>query len=233
MKVTFRSLPQWMEHLPHPVLARQSLPEWLHKMPGSVESPLTDEPIDTLKKCPPFVDAMSAGFLIPLPCDIEVRDGEVSWDWDLPPSGGAAMSAAPLGLHLSDQLVGSPFHVPDQTAFRFMNFWTIECPLGVSLYCTHPVNRFDLPFRTLTGIVDCDGYKDGLVHFPAVWSDPNFDGVIPRGTPMVQCVPFNRESLELATGDLSDQHLENFNAVQEAVLDEPSLYRKLYRAPRG
>lgn len=233
MKTTFRCLPNWTEHLPKPVLARHGLPDWLNRMPESVDSKLLGEPIGTLKRCPPFVDAMSAGFLIPLACDVEVRDGEISWDWDLPHSDASPISMAPIGLHLSDQLTGSPFHVPDQTAFRFMNFWTIECALGVSLLCTHPVNRFDLPFRTLSGVVDCDSYKDGLVHFPAVWSDPEFDGVIPRGTPIAQCVPFYRESLELQTGVIEGEHLDNFNAIQEAVEDEPSLYRKLFRAPRA
>ena len=40
--------------------------------------------VRTVKQCPPFVDAMSHGFVIPLPCDIHVRDGVLSWDWDHP-----------------------------------------------------------------------------------------------------------------------------------------------------
>lgn len=232
MNVTFRSLPNWAEHLPQPMLARHGLPEWLRRMPASVESQLMGEPVDTLKQFPPFVDAMCAGFLMPLACDLEVRDGEISWAWDLPPGEGVPVPLAPIGLYLSDQLVGTPFHVPDQTAFRFMNFWTIECALGVSLLCTHPVNRFDLPFRTLSGVVDCDSYKDGLVHFPAIWTDPEFDGVVPRGTPIAQCVPFHRESLQLQSDILSGERLDNFTAIQDAEIDEPNLYRKLFRAPR-
>jgi len=45
---------------------------------------------------------------------------------------------------------------------------------------THPANRFDLPFTTLTGLVDCDLYHDNWVHFPAHWHDTNFSGVLPK-----------------------------------------------------
>ena len=38
--------------------------------------------------------------------------------------------------------------------------------MGWSILFTHPLNRDDLPFRTLSGIVDCDRFGAGLVHFP-------------------------------------------------------------------
>ena len=60
---------------------------------------------------------------------------------------------------------------------------------------THPLNRFDLPFTTLSGMVDCDLYRDSWIHFPAHWHDMNFSGVLPKGTPIVQCLPVKRGKL--------------------------------------
>lgn len=64
----------------------------------------------------------------------------------------------------------------------------------------HPANRFDLPFTTLTGMVDCDSYHDLFVNIPARWSDPAFRGVLKRGTPIAQCIPVRRERLEAVLG---------------------------------
>jgi hypothetical protein len=61
------------------------------------------------------------------------------------------------------------------------------------LICDLKVNRFDLPFTTLTGLVHCDRYHDNWIHFPAHWRDANFSGVLPKGTPVAQCMPVKPE----------------------------------------
>ena len=33
---------------------------------------------DTIKRCPPFVDAMTRGFLIPLICDLRIENGAIT-----------------------------------------------------------------------------------------------------------------------------------------------------------
>jgi hypothetical protein len=37
-----------------------------------------------VKKCPPFIDAMTYGFLMPLAAEIKVEKGEFSWDSAIP-----------------------------------------------------------------------------------------------------------------------------------------------------
>ena len=54
------------------------------------------------------------------------------------------------------------------------------------MLATHPVNRADLPFRSLTGLIDAVNWKSS-VHFLAMWIDDDFVGVVPKGTPVVQC----------------------------------------------
>ena len=60
------------------------------------------------------------------------------------------------------------------------------------LICDLKVNRFDLPFTTLTGLVHCGRYHDNWIHFPAHWRDANFSGVLPKGTPVAQCMPVSQ-----------------------------------------
>ena len=82
----------------------------------------------------------------------------------------------------------------DQFLIKFHNLWTVQAPPGYSLLFTHPVNRSDLPFTTLTGLVDCDRYHDNWINFPAHWHDADFSGVLPRGTPVAQCYPVKRQT---------------------------------------
>ena len=82
MKVTLRCLPELEAILPKPVRANQGLPDWLRQMPISTYSEDWNKDVRTVKKCPPFVDAMSSGFLVPLPCDIRVDGGCFEWNWD-------------------------------------------------------------------------------------------------------------------------------------------------------
>ena len=101
---------------------------------------------------------------------------------------------SPIGFHDPSQIAGTPFFDEDRFIIKFNNFWTIEAPPGYSILFTHPVNRGDLPFTTFTGLVDCDTFHDSPVNFPAHWHDTAFNGVLPKGTPVAQCLPVKRES---------------------------------------
>lgn len=231
MKIAFRTFEEWRGHILPPVPAREGLPDWLREMPGKSPSALTGDDVRTVKHCPPFLDAMGAGFLLPLQADVEVRDGRLSWDWELPAIEGGMSSRSPLGFHVPAQLDGFPGALAGRFAVKFMNFWTISVPEGVSILFTHPVNRLDLPFRTVTGLVDCDSYDRGLVHFPALWTDAGFEGVLKRGTPVAQCIPVRRDMIapELDIGTLDETERRKVAAVQEEIASEPGTYRKSYR----
>jgi hypothetical protein len=129
-------------------------------------------------------------------------------------------------------VVGTPFFDEDSFLIKFINFWTIELPPGYSLFVTHPVNRQDLPFHTLTGLVDADRFKHNFIHFPAQWRDPNFSGMLPKGTPVAQCLPFKRDvwdaQFEVIEGDAAERQLE----LTSAIVHEKGIYRRHYRAPK-
>ena len=216
--------------LPAPIPATLGLPDWLKAMPTRAYNNINMHDEDTVKRCPPFVDAMTTGFLILLSCDLRVESGVITWDHDIPPGGALDLPRSPIGFHDGSQVTGSPLFEADRYVIKFHNWWTIEAPEGYSVLFTHPVNRFDLPFTTLSGLVDCDRYRDGFVHFPAHWHDLAFSGVLPRGTPIVQCMPVRRESWSMQTGCLSAEEVERAHDLKNAIKRESGLYRRKFRA---
>lgn len=230
MRVTLRCPRELRDLLPPPVPARDALPGWLRTMPSTAHAPELGGEVRTLKHCPPFVDALGTGFLLPLPCDLHVADGAISWDWAFPPLALDGLSRGPISFHVPEQAQGSPLHDPERFVLKFVSYWTIETEPGVATLFTHPLNRPELPFRTLSGLVDTDLYKDGLIHLPAVWTDSGFKGVLARGTPVCQAIPIRREALELVVDTLDEAGEARVRAVREAVAATTGVYRKSFRA---
>ena len=57
------------------------------------------EDSQTIKRCPPFIDAMTYGFLIPLATDLKVENGEFSWDWTMRGGEITIYSRSPIDFH--------------------------------------------------------------------------------------------------------------------------------------
>jgi hypothetical protein len=230
--ITFRCPPELEAILPRPIPAVMGIPDWFKSMPAKAFSDVLQTEQMTVKKCPPFIDAMTFGFLIPLVTDLRVEDETFTWQLDLPSAAITSYPRSPLDFHDNNQVVGTPLFEEDSFIIKFTNFWTIETPPGYSLLVTHPVNRYDLPFTTLTGLVDTDLYKDDFINFPAQWRNPKFQGVLPRGTPVAQCLPVKRD---LWTGRFDTIGGDAISRIQEtsaATADEPGIYRRQFRAPK-
>ncbi|MBS0561505.1 MAG: hypothetical protein JSR21_15770 [Proteobacteria bacterium] len=232
MRIVFRCDPALEGRLPRPLPARAALPDWLRAMPNRAFSPVHGQDVRTVKQCPPFVDAMSYGFVMPLPCDVTVRDGVLSWDWDIPAPSVHAHPRAPISFHVPEQVTDTPLHRAGQALVKFNSFWTIELEPGWSLWATHPANRSDLPFRLLTGLVDADRFSDVGILFPGVWTDPHFTGTLPAGTPVAQCFAVPRAPPELVFETFSPDRAARYDATAAALLGGPGVYRRRFRARR-
>lgn len=234
MRMIFRCDPALSDHLPRPVAARGSLPDWLRAMPAKAHSDIHGREIRTVKQCPPFVDAMAYGVMILLPCDVAVNSGALSWDWNVPePATSGHQRRAPLSFHVPAQLADAPFATAGQAAIKFNSFWTIELEPGWSLFASHPVNRDELPFRTLSGLVDADRFHDGGINFPAIWTQPEFSGVLKKGTLVAQVFAVPRAAPDLVFESFDDAHRTAYAATVAEVLATPGVYRKRFRARRG
>ena len=232
MRLIFRAPPELEPILPRPAPAVQGLPAWFKAMPQTAYSPLDQMDVPTMKKCPPVIDAMSYGFLLPLASDLRVENGEFFWDRDIPGGGITNFSHSPIGYHENVQVIGSPFFEDDRFIIKFNNFWTIETPPGYSLLFTHPVNRTDLPFTTITGLVDTDAYTENLISLPARWHDAQFNGVLPKGTPVAQCMAIKRVKWLEQFDVLTEQAVEDRARISGTIGQEAGLYRRQFRAPK-
>ena len=230
MTLKFRCPAELEGILPPPVPAALGLPDWFKAMPSQTYNAVSACTGDTVKRCPPFIDAMTAGFLIPLICDVRVENGEFTWDNDLPPGGEVNHVRSPIGFHDASQVVGTPLFEADRFMIKFHNLWTIEAPDGYAVFFTHPINRFDLPFTTLSGMVDSDRYHDNWIHFPAHWHDSSFAGLLPKGTPVAQCVPVKRETWEAQIAPFTREEAQRAHDVSSAIYRETGVYRRQFRA---
>jgi hypothetical protein len=201
-------------------------------MPPKAFSTVLQEEELTVKKCPPFIDAMTCGFLIPLVADVKVEDGTFSWDREVPGGAFTNYPRSPIDFHDGSQVAGTPLFDEDRFIIKFNNFWTIELPPGYSLLVTHPINRPELPFVTLTGLVDADRYRDNFIHFPARWRDPDFNGVLAKGTPVAQCLPLKRDSWTARFETIEGEAARRLRETATAVSREPGTYRRQFRAPK-
>lgn len=184
---------EFLEKNDAPSPAKNALPDWFKGMSkffdGSKKARYLSRGYgnQTVKGCPPFLDSMMSGYVITLPADVLIEPSEngrnVKW--------GSTIEVA--ASHSVEQL--STEQVPEgysSDPLKWLNFWTIKPPAGYSLLFVHPLNRTDLPFHTLSGIVDADTYEMP-VNFPFLIRD-NFSGIIPMGTPIAQVIPFKREA---------------------------------------
>lgn len=141
-----------------------------------------------VKECAPFLDALTTGYTIELPSDVlvENKDGGKMVTW-LTPDKGDIVGTRP-------EVPGQYFPVlPGFSSLKFawLTRVTIEIPSGYSILVTHPLNRFDLPFQTFSGVVDDFIMYSGVIPF---YLREDFEGLIPAGTPIAQVIPFRREN---------------------------------------
>lgn len=191
-----------------------------------MENPLDDGGVDlTVKHCLPFIDALTTGFIIPLQADVTFHDGEVTWDWPYDES--------PVGFHFPTQAPGVPFVDEDEVVLKAHNFWSIHTDPGYSTLFTHPFNRLDLPFRTLSGLVDTDSFDSLPVHFPMIWVDRDFHGTLPAGTPVAQCLPVPRDRLELDIQAMDEEEYAAARGLKKKLKAERGYYKTHIRRSKS
>jgi hypothetical protein len=156
--------------------SKNFIPEWYKS-----------EKINSLKKCMPFLDAFLTGYIVSLPYDIEVicsnKNPEIKL-LDGSIYNGSTRDAESISI--------IPFnHYSTEFAWDLCTALTI--PTGASILFTHPLNRHDLPFTTLSGVIDGEFtlIPHGAIPF---YVKQGFEGVIKAGTPVAQIIPFGNDS---------------------------------------
>jgi hypothetical protein len=201
MKIIFTNVTGIDIEQPQP--ASKFIPDWYKNMEsyiGQEKKPSGDGGSNaTIKRCIPVFDAITAGYIITSPADVyvSIKKEKQFFEW-------SALSL--ISFHPIAQAPDHPNRKPHAYP-KWMNPWSIKTPKGYSVLFTQPMHRESV-FTILPGIVDTDSYT-GPVNFPMVINDPNFEGLIPKGTPIAQVIPFKREDWQMEIGsieELKEQH---------------------------
>ncbi len=178
--------------IPPPKAAKACLPDWFRKLPAIDKQAVTTSDTGlTVKHCMPFLDAMTTGWIIPLAATVRLEIGDdgktvnTGWEFD----------RTMVSNHGPHQVTGHP--LSDRPPCKFHNYWTIQTPPGWSCLFVDPLNRPNDVFELVTGIVDTDTYASEI-HFPFFATGKDGLHIIKKGAPLVQVIPFRRDSAEIA-----------------------------------
>src|SRR5918999_2386156 len=158
--IEFLCRPEDKGVIAEPVEAQRSLPRWLRDLPGVDDAHLsaTNNGL-TVKRCMPFLDALSVGWIIPLAATVRLEisdDGTnvtAGWEFD----------REMVSNHGAFQGAGNPFG--PRPPMKFHNHWTIRTAEGWSCLFLPPINRPNEVVQVLGGLVDTDTYASP-VNFP-------------------------------------------------------------------
>ncbi len=217
-KTRFTTEPDLRDIIPEPTPARKSLPEWFKKLPNFSENDGWKS--RTIKRCPPVLDAMSAGYILSTPAEMELRisdDGRVvDWKCDF--------FRPVIEAHEQSQVTDNP-NAP-KPPLKFLNYWAIETPPGWSTLFVNPLNRENEMIDAIPGIVETDKYYE-YINFPSFLKIKGCSVIVPRGYPIVQAIPFKRAMDKKATIEtMSDKDLARLKSTRDRRSSQPSLYRE-------
>lgn len=166
-----------------------SIPQWYKDIPGGKD-------LINVKKCVPFLDSMSHGYIQKTWTDIHIRNSnglEIFFDHKVP----ILKHRERLDLPVEESFYN--------IELIWQRPWSMIFPDNYSGLITHPLNRIDLPFITLTGIVDLDKSIHASIGNIPFYIKKDFSGTIPAGTPMFQVIPIHRDDWESERLSYSEQ----------------------------
>jgi hypothetical protein len=200
---------------PKPYPAVKQLPEWFTKSSPHYGSNIFPDDgklhfrnkyaNNTYKKCVPLLDSLSSGYIISLWADVmvEQENGFPQIYWKT--------------LHDVFSLHGEPSReIPapagyQQLVYKYNNCWIPQTPKGYSCLIVSPLGYNNLPFKAIPAIIDSDSSTLELP-FPS-WIKEGFEGIVEKGTPIAQIIPFKRDNWE-STFDYYEDG-EYYNIIEE------------------
>lgn len=187
-----------------PKPAKNYIPDFYKKSPAPPSTEkmkfLNGKPSNLgIKSCVPFLDGLTTGYIQETWCDLFIKRNEEN-----PSMIEYHFSSYPEMVSVRD----FP-HYPQSEDYYSVEFiwkmpWMPKLPKGYSALYTHPLSRIDLPFTSLSAIMDSDYFyhvDEGNYPF---YIKKGFTGLIPAGTPMYQIIPIKREAWSSKVTDFDE-----------------------------
>jgi hypothetical protein len=208
-----------------PEPAHEYIPEWYENLDYEKDTGRYNK---TVKSCIPFMEAMTTGWIVPIPHDISLRFGEDGLSIEIEDNQEL------LEPHEMDQLGGDDNPMLPTAILKFRTPWVARTPEGYSTLFVPPINRAERRWSPYSGIIDTDEYPT-TIDAPSLWTQPGFEGTIEKGTPLLQAIPFKRDAIGLdgrvrdATGRERNELAKHVNALGET----DSLYQDNFWVPKA
>jgi hypothetical protein len=217
-KITFCATDKSMlEVWPHPKPASRFIPEEYKKLERFYNGDMHKA---TLKTCIPFLDSLTMGYIISFDQDYVVDP--VENDFTVLP---ANREQNDFGFHNQTQLPKEWRKVAGENAGKFHNKWLIKTPPGYSCLFIKPMNRIETRFEIIAGVVDTDTYIN-TINFPFILHKRDKQFLIKKGEPMVQVIPFKRDSWKMWAGFYMEKlHSKTINMLGSEWVDR---YKKMF-----
>lgn len=205
--------------IPKPYPAKQFIPDWYKRLESYHKEENKITPTPTLKRCPPFLDAMSAGWIIPLVADVHLNvidDGAgVSWESDF--------IYPIIENHKLPQVATHP--KAPKVPLKILNYWMVKTPPGWSSLFISPINRIDDKLELMAGIVETDNFYE-YVNFPGFVKIIEGYFKLDSGYPLMQVIPFKREYNKVAKiQTFSPEDIKKRQINRDRNSSVPSHYR--------
>jgi hypothetical protein len=181
-----------------------NIPDWFKKLEHKIGKL-------TIKGCMPFLDSLTAGYVLKFPQDFEVahnvkktEDGQLDsfFNTSLKSSTtkglGLNINTEIPDVHAIQQLGECPFVKTNKNLpfYKILLPFTIQTPPGYSTLFTPILNNQDDRFFPIAAIVDTDKYKS-YINIPIVINGDKYktlNTLFEKGTPLCQIIPFKRDN---------------------------------------
>ena len=211
-----------------PKPAAEFVPQWWKDMPVYTSNDnkigLNPGPTVTAKRCFPLLDGITAGYIVTLWADILVSkdsDGNKILQWNtVEPVCEPWRKSQSSNYEITEGF--------SDTVFKYLHGWKIKTPKGYSCLITHPFGYPNLPIKAITGIVDTDSLETHANSPFLIKKD--FEGIIEKGTPMFQIIPFKREDWDSSVSvEAPNKHSYALERLHATIV---SSYGRLLRSPK-
>ena len=220
--ITFKAPKAYIENNKDilPIPSKLNIPEWFKKLGHDIS-------VLTVKGCVPFLESLTAGYILKCPTDYSIEhntilDGKKICGFTTPINREVLGKEFNLNyhgekqMHNIEQLEGSPLVEKNmnQPFHKIMIPWVIKTPPGYSCLFVPPLNNTDDRFSIIPAIVDTDTFKIEI-NFPIVINGDKYKSLkttIERGTPLVQIIPFKRQSwkMKIEPGNVKEREEDGF-----------------------
>jgi hypothetical protein len=212
-----------------PEPSKLNIPSWYKELDHSIKE-------KTIKGCMPFLDTLTAGYIIRMPVDYYIRHN-LKKEGSRYTEGFTELNdynnvlirntninrKDTLEAHSIKQLGKKcPFvnKNKDLPFHKLLNPWIIKTPPGYSCLFLPPMNNSDDRFSIIPGIVDTDTFPS-QINFPIIINGdkyPLLETTIKLGTPIVQVIPFKREEWKMLIETESSIDRDKRNFIQRLKL---------------